>query len=83
MAIFIAGVLGWGMCIIILFSSRSNINRHLAINMSLAFCMGTDIQALVASPQPMAQIFSQGFGQKGTLAIWAFVVLAQYVDVLT
>lgn len=50
-----------------------------AINMSLAFCMGTDLQTLSASPQPMAQIFFQSFGQKGTLAIWAFVVLVQYM----
>jgi len=49
--------------------------------MSLAFCMGTDLEALNASPQPMAQIFLQGFGQKGTLAVWSFVVIVQYVVV--
>lgn len=48
-----------------------------AINMSLAFCMGTDLQALNDSAQPMALIFSNSFGQKGTLALWAFVVLVQ------
>ncbi|EIW76668.1 amino acid transporter [Coniophora puteana RWD-64-598 SS2] len=62
-AIGIAGVLGW------------------AINMSLAFCMGTDLDSLIDSPigQPMAQIFFNSFGQKGTLAIWAFVVIIQYM----
>ncbi|KDQ54536.1 hypothetical protein JAAARDRAFT_196453 [Jaapia argillacea MUCL 33604] len=62
-AIAIAGVLGW------------------AINVSLAFCMGTDLEAILGSPigQPMAVIFYNSFGQKGTLALWAVVVLAQYM----
>lgn len=62
-AIGIAGVLGW------------------AINVALAFCMGTDLDAIMGSSvgQPMAQIFFNSFGQKGTLAIWAFVVLVQYM----
>jgi len=50
-----------------------------AINMSLAFCMGTDLEALFESDQPMALIFFNSFGQKGTLAIWAIVVLVQYM----
>jgi len=50
-----------------------------AINMSLAFCMGTDLQALSGSSQPMAQIFFNSFGQKATLAIWAFVVIVQFM----
>uniref|UniRef100_A0A0W0G407 Putative amino acid transporter n=1 Tax=Moniliophthora roreri TaxID=221103 RepID=A0A0W0G407_MONRR len=50
-----------------------------AINMSLAFCMGTDLQALYDSEQPMAQIFFNAFGQKGTLTLWAFVVIVQYM----
>ncbi|KAI0321890.1 amino acid transporter [Amylostereum chailletii] len=49
-----------------------------AINVSLAFCMGTDLDALVNSEQPMATIFFNSFGQKGTLAVWAFVVAVQY-----
>jgi amino acid transporter len=62
-AIGIAGVLGW------------------AINVSLAFCMGTDLESILNSPigQPMAQIFFNSFGQQGTLAIWAIVVLVQYM----
>ncbi|KAI0063022.1 APC amino acid permease [Artomyces pyxidatus] len=62
-AIGIAGILGW------------------AINVSLAFCMGTDLVGIMDSPvgQPMAQIFYNSFGQKGTLALWSFVVLVQYM----
>ena len=53
----------------------------LAINVVLAFCMGSDIQALLDSNigQPMAQIFYQSFGQKGTLAMWSMVVIVQSV----
>ncbi len=52
-----------------------------AINMVLAFCMGTDIDNVLGSPigQPMASIFFNSFGKKGTLAIWAVVVIVQYV----
>ncbi|KAF9238376.1 amino acid permease-domain-containing protein [Melanogaster broomeanus] len=48
-----------------------------AINVSLAFCMGTDLESILGSPigQPMAQIFFNSFGQQGTLGIWAIVVL--------
>ncbi|KAG2072013.1 amino acid transporter [Suillus decipiens] len=62
-AIGIAGILGW------------------AINVSLAFCMGTNVNSLLTSPvgQPMAQIFFNSFGRNGTLALWSFVVLAQYM----
>jgi hypothetical protein len=43
--------------------------------------MGSDIQALLDNNigQPMAQIFYQSFGQKGTLAIWSIVVIVQSV----
>lgn len=53
----------------------------LAINIVLTFCMGNDIQALLDSDigQPMAQMFYQSFGQKGTLAIWSIVVIVQLV----
>ena len=50
-----------------------------AINISLAFCMGGDLASLVDSAQPMAQIFYQSFGQKATLAIWTIVVVVQCV----
>lgn len=43
--------------------------------------MGTDIEGILASPigQPMATIFFNSFGQKGTLAVWAVVVIVQYM----
>jgi len=52
-----------------------------AINVALAFCMGSDIQALLDSNvgQPMAQVFYQSFGQRATLAIWSIVVIVQYM----
>ncbi|KAG1728991.1 amino acid/polyamine transporter I [Suillus paluster] len=52
-----------------------------AINVSLAFCMGTDVDSLLNSPigQPLAQIFFDRFGQNATLALWSIVVLAQYM----
>ena len=51
----------------------------LAINVALAFCMGSHVQAPLDSNigQPMAQIFYQSFGQKGTLAVWSIVVIVQ------
>ncbi|KAJ3561123.1 hypothetical protein NP233_g10390 [Leucocoprinus birnbaumii] len=50
-----------------------------AINMALAFCMGSDLESLVNSDQPMAQILVNSFGQKGTLAVWVLVVIVQYM----
>ena len=41
--------------------------------------MGTDLESIVSSDQPMAQIFFNSFGQNGTLAVWAVIVLAQYM----
>ncbi|KAI9508233.1 APC amino acid permease [Russula earlei] len=62
-AISVAGILGF------------------AVNVSLAFCMGHDLEGLMNSDtgQPMAQIFFNSFGQKGTLTIWLFIILAQYM----
>jgi hypothetical protein len=52
-----------------------------AVNMTLAFCMGQDLEGLMNSSlgQPMAQIFLNSFGKTGTLAAWAFIILAQYM----
>jgi hypothetical protein len=43
--------------------------------------MGNNLSYLLGSPiaQPMAQIFFNSFGQKGTLALWSIVVLVQLV----
>lgn len=55
--------------------------RDAAVNVALTFCMGQDLEDLMASSlgQPMAQIFFNSFGKKGTLTIWLFVILAQYM----
>ncbi|KAJ7079557.1 amino acid/polyamine transporter I [Mycena belliarum] len=50
-----------------------------AINVSLAFCMGTDLETLYGSAQPMAAIFLNSFGMRPTLALWAIVVIVQYM----
>ena len=41
--------------------------------------MGTDLDGILYDPigQPMATIFFNSFGQKGTLAVWAIVVIVQ------
>ncbi|KAG2140236.1 amino acid/polyamine transporter I [Suillus bovinus] len=51
------------------------------INISLAFCMGSDLEGVLNTPigQPMAQIFYNSFGQKGALAVWSLVIAAQYL----
>jgi hypothetical protein len=48
---------------------------------SLTFCMGTDLESILGSPiaQPMAQIFYNSLGQKGTLALWSLIISAQCV----
>ncbi|KAJ7686608.1 amino acid permease-domain-containing protein [Mycena olivaceomarginata] len=46
-----------------------------AINISLAFCMGSDLETLAGSAQPMAAIFLNSFGKRPTLALWAVVVV--------
>jgi amino acid transporter len=53
----------------------------LAVNVALAFCMGHDLDGLMSSSlgQPMAQIFLNSFGQNGTLIMWSFIILTQYM----
>ena len=75
-AIGIAGVLGWGALIQQFLRSLLKIVQS-AINMALAFCMSTDLESLIESDQPMAAIFLNSFGQKPTLAIWAFIIIVQ------
>ncbi|KAF8272727.1 amino acid/polyamine transporter I [Lactarius quietus] len=59
----IGGVLGW------------------AVNVTLAFCMGKDLEGIMNSSfgQPMAQIFFNSLGKEGTLAMWSFIILGQYM----
>lgn len=47
--------------------------------MVLAFCMGNDLQAIYDSEQPLAYIFSNSFGKRGTLCVWVLVVLVNYM----
>jgi hypothetical protein len=49
------------------------------INVVLAFCMGSDLQAIYDSDQPLAYIFSNSFGKRATLGIWVLVVLVNYM----
>jgi len=83
---FIAGMLGLGMSFIIL--AFVTVGRHLiqylcnaAINVVLALCMGNDLGSLMGSSlgQPLAQIFFNSFGKKATLALWTFIIMAQYM----
>jgi hypothetical protein len=43
--------------------------------------MGHDLDGLMSSSlgQPMAQIFLNSFGQNGTLIMWSFIILTQYM----
>ena len=58
----------------------------LAINIALAFSLplASQLSDLLDSPigQPMAAIFFNSFGKRGTLAIWAVVVIVQCVELL-
>ena len=78
-----AGILGIGTVFIILVRLASCLFQalHPAMNVALAFCMGQDLDRLMESNlgQPMAQIFLNSFGNNGTLAMWSFIILAQYM----
>ncbi|EIW75539.1 APC amino acid permease [Coniophora puteana RWD-64-598 SS2] len=55
----------------------------LAVNISLAFCMGPSVTAvIVSSPlgktQPLAEIFRASLGVRGALALWSLVLVAQF-----
>ncbi|KAF9043782.1 amino acid transporter [Hymenopellis radicata] len=52
-----------------------------ALNVVMAFCMGTDYTAILSSPigQPMATILFNSLGKNGTLAIWSFVIVIQFM----
>ena len=43
--------------------------------------MGQDLEGIAGSSfgQPLAQIFFNSFGQKGTLIMWSFIIIAQYM----
>ncbi|KAG9124625.1 GABA-specific high-affinity permease [Ceratobasidium sp. 392] len=47
---------------------------------ALAFCMGQDTESILGNEigQPLATIFFNSFGQKGTLGLWSLFVVAQW-----
>ncbi|KAJ7195278.1 amino acid permease-domain-containing protein [Mycena haematopus] len=52
-----------------------------AVQIAVAFCMGTDPVAILSSPiqQPMASILLDSFGKRGMLAIWSLMFVALYM----
>ncbi|KAI0777533.1 APC amino acid permease [Trametes elegans] len=52
-----------------------------AMNVVIAFCMGTDLESILENPigQPMATILFNSFGRNGTLAVWSIVVFVQFL----
>ncbi|KAJ3803869.1 amino acid/polyamine transporter I [Lentinula aff. lateritia] len=50
-----------------------------AINVSLAFNMGTDTDGILSNEiaQPLATIFFNGLGQRGTLGVWTILIITQ------
>ncbi|KAJ3836744.1 amino acid/polyamine transporter I [Lentinula raphanica] len=51
------------------------------INIVLAFHIGSDLEAVINNPigQPMATIFANSVGSKGTVVIWAFMVITLFM----
>ncbi|KAF9074068.1 amino acid/polyamine transporter I [Rhodocollybia butyracea] len=51
------------------------------INVSLAFNMGKDLDGILSNAigQPLATIFFNSLGQRGTLALWTILIIAQYM----
>ena len=75
----VASLVGVGFAFLL--APRLDPNSGIAVNVTLAFCMGQDLQAIMDSSfgQPMAQIFFNSFGRKGTLAVWSFIIVVQYM----
>ncbi|KAJ7493616.1 amino acid/polyamine transporter I [Mycena latifolia] len=51
------------------------------VQISVAFCMGTDTLAILSGPvqQPMATILLNSFGKEGMLVIWSFIILSLFM----
>ncbi|TCD66345.1 GABA-specific high-affinity permease [Steccherinum ochraceum] len=77
----VAVVLGWGAYAPPgdFVSEISVVDRPPGLNVSLAFCMGTDLESVVGNQirQPLATILFNSFGKKGTLAVWSFTIVVQ------
>ncbi|KIK65794.1 hypothetical protein GYMLUDRAFT_38280 [Collybiopsis luxurians FD-317 M1] len=52
-----------------------------AINVSLAFNMGKDMDGILSNSigQPLATIFFNALGQRGTLGLWTILIIAQFM----
>ncbi|KAG2136970.1 uncharacterized protein EDB93DRAFT_772993 [Suillus bovinus] len=52
----------------------------LGIDVSLTLWMGADLDVIISSliNQPMAEILYDSLGMRRALALWYFVILAQY-----
>ncbi|KAF8964731.1 amino acid transporter [Flammula alnicola] len=64
----------------VILSTISSVIIGWGLNIVLAFCMGKDLKGVLSSPigQPMATILFNSFGQRGMLAIWSFIIIAQF-----
>ncbi|KAI0048204.1 APC amino acid permease [Auriscalpium vulgare] len=53
-----------------------------ALNLVLAFHMGPDVVAVMSNQigQPLATILFNSFGKKGTLCVWCFIVITQFMS---
>jgi len=51
------------------------------VNIVFTFFMGTDLNNIISNPigQPFATILFNSFGKKGSLAIWVFIILSQFM----
>ncbi|KAK7059076.1 hypothetical protein VNI00_001700 [Paramarasmius palmivorus] len=54
------------------------------VNIVLAFHIGSDLGAIIEDPigQPMATIFANSVGPKGTVIIWAFMVITLFMTAM-
>uniref|UniRef100_A0A0W0FUX8 Putative APC amino acid permease n=1 Tax=Moniliophthora roreri TaxID=221103 RepID=A0A0W0FUX8_MONRR len=64
----------------IILSTGSTLVLGWAINIALAFSMGSDTEGIIDSPvgQPMATILLRSLGMRGSLAVWSVVVVVQF-----
>ncbi|KAF5364943.1 hypothetical protein D9758_008081 [Tetrapyrgos nigripes] len=60
----------------IIWTTVSGLILGWGMNISLAFCMGTDVVSIVESPvgHPLAAILFNSFGRRGVLAVWSMVI---------
>ncbi|KAJ7493759.1 APC amino acid permease [Mycena latifolia] len=65
----------------IIYATAVGTSLGFAVQIALAFCMGTDTINILSSPvqQPMATILLNSFGKKGMLAVWSFILLSLFL----